>query len=460
MPSPNDAKIGREEEAKLALENTRISRPVAWMLTIGFLLTIGSVPLIQHALEIHKNLAARRAETARGEAPQTPLAPKFTNVVQELPSMEQLQAAKNPRQAWELIPSASQFKAHEDALQDDSFVVQWTLPRLQNLLVGVGVGNEQAYCGRTLGGHRWLHYRPDVDYVTSRGFLDPALLLVRQRSGEGGEVQPDPVRAIVDFERQLARRGIDLIVMPTPVKTMMHPEALSSRYSPAQGVLQNPSYSQFRERLRQNGVKVFDVSDALWQEMRRTGKSQYLQTDTHWTPPAMELSARQLGQFIEKRVKLPSQEPVVYTRTSREVTNRGDIDEMLRLPPQQTWFGMQRVRIHPVSTEDGELWYPSRAADILLLGDSFSNIYSLEGMNWGEGAGLAEQLSFVLQRPVDSITNNAGGSHVTRERLAKELARGKNRLRGKRLVIWQFAMRDLLIGDWKILELPSPKQRN
>lgn len=459
MSSPNQPKIGREAEAKLALETTRITPFVSWGLTLGFLLTIGSVPLVQHVLDIQKNLAARRLESARGEAPQTSLWPKSYDFLAELPSMEQLRAVRNPRDAWQLIPSADQFKTHEDALQDDSFLVQWTLPRLQNFGVGIGVGNEQAYCGRELAGHRWLHYRPDVDYVTSRGFLDPALLLVRRRSGEGAEIQPDPVRAIADFQRQLARRGIDLIVMPTPVKTMMHPEALSSRYSFAQGVLQNPSYSRFREILRQKGVKVFDVSDALFAEMRRGKKSQYLQTDTHWTPPAMELAARKLGEWIQKEVELPPQEPVGYTRSQRDVANRGDITEMLRLPENQTWFDLQKVQIHPVSTPDGELWYPSRAADILLLGDSFSNIYSLDGMNWGEAAGLAEQLSFALQRPVDSITNNAGGSHVTRERLARELARGKNRLRGKRLVIWQFAMRDLLIGDWKMLELPSP-QRN
>ncbi|HEX8465077.1 MAG TPA: hypothetical protein VF627_10720 [Abditibacterium sp.] len=450
------AKIGREAEAKLALEHTRISRPVAWTMTLLFLLTIVSVPLLQHVLEIRSNLAQRRAEIASQGAPQTPILPRFYDVLGELPSPAQIRAVKSPQEAWNLVPSAARFKEHEDALQNDSYVVNWLLPPLQSAMLGVGVGNEQAYVGRVVRNRQWLHYRPDVDYMTSRGFLDPSLLKVRKRSGDGDSalVQPDPIRAIVDFHRQLKSRGIQLILMPTPVKAMMHPESLSSRYVFGQGVLQNPSFSAFEAQLKALGIEVFDVSPLLLAEMRRTNAPQYLETDTHWTPAAMELSARKLGELIRQKVALSAREPVNYTRRAKSVANLGDISEMLRLPAHQTRFLPQKVEIHQVLAPDGELWFPSRRADVLVLGDSFSNIYSLEGMKWGEGAGFPEQLSFYLQRPVDSITNNAGGSHVTRERLA----RGKNRLRGKRVVVWQFAMRDLLIGNWKILELPTLKR--
>jgi alginate O-acetyltransferase complex protein AlgJ len=81
-------------------------------------------------------------------------------------------------------------------------------------------------------------------------------------------------------------------------------------------------------------------------------------------------------------------------------------------------------------------------------------------MGWGEGAGFAEQLSYHLRRPLDRIVINAGGSHTTRQQLRRELARGKDRLAGKRLVIWQFAMRDLMEGDWKLLPLPEPPRRS
>jgi alginate O-acetyltransferase complex protein AlgJ len=37
--------------------------------------------------------------------------------------------------------------------------------------------------------------------------------------------------------------------------------------------------------------------------------------------------------------------------------------------------------------------------------------------------------------------------------LANELARGRDRLAGKKLLIWQFAARELAFGNWKLLDL-------
>jgi len=450
-------RIGREEEAKLALEHTLITPATAWTLVVFFLLTIFSVPILQHVVEIRRNLAERRAAAAEGQKAEGKVLPDIYDAFQELPSWDQVRSVSTPQEAWSLIPSAARFNEHETALQDNSVIVQWTLPRAQTVLARIGVGNEQAYLGRD----GWLMYRPDVDYLTSRGFLDPALMTVRQRAGDTdtAAVQPDPVRAIVDFKEQLGARGITLIVMPAPTKSMIHPEKMSSRYTTGHGLLQNPSFPQFRQAMEGAGVKLFDVAPRLVAEKHRTDQAQYLETDTHWTPSAMELAARELANFIRSEVKLPQQESPGYTRSEQEIANLGDVAEMLKLPANQTLFKKQRVRIHPVKTPDGELWYPDRDADILLLGDSFSNIFSLGGMNWGEAAGFAEQLSYEMQRPLDTIINNAGGSHVTRQQLVRDLARGKDRLKGKKLVIWEFAMRDLLSGDWKLLKLPSGKRK-
>jgi alginate O-acetyltransferase complex protein AlgJ len=173
----------------------------------------------------------------------------------------------------------------------------------------------------------------------------------------------------------------------------------------------------------------------------------------------MELSARELAKYINDEVPLPEMDAAGYTQKTQTVSSLGDIAEMLKLPENQQLYKKQQVTIQQAQDADGEPIYPTRDADILLLGDSFSNIYSFAVMNWGEAAGFGEQLSYYLQRPFDAIINNAGGSHVTRQQLVRELARGKDRLRGKRLVIWQFAMRDLLIGDWKVLELPVAKKQ-
>ena len=96
---------------------------------------------------------------------------------------------------------------------------------------------------------------------------------------------------------------------------------------------------------------------------------------------------------------------------------------------------------------DGSGWRSSRDADVLVLGDSFSNIYSLESMGWGTSAGFVEQLSYALRRPLDRIVQNDDGAFATREMLARDAGRLKN----TRVVVYQFAERELAFGDWKIV---------
>ncbi len=72
---------------------------------------------------------------------------------------------------------------------------------------------------------------------------------------------------------------------------------------------------------------------------------------------------------------------------------------------------------------------------------------------------MAEQLSFALNRPVDTILRNDDGAYATREMLSRELAQGEDRLAGKKVVVWQFAARELAVGDWKLLDMTLKQSR-
>ncbi len=176
-------------------------------------------------------------------------------------------------------------------------------------------------------------------------------------------------------------------------------------------------------------------------------------TDTHWRPEALELVAARLADFVTRHVDLPpSRPPATLVNRWR---SRTWAMSLVCWICRTSSLGIRRssVRLRQIHTADHALWQPSRSADVLLLGDSFSNIYSLAEMNWGESAGLAEQLSFLMQRPIDRIVQNADGAFATRELLGRELASGSDRLAGKRLVIFQFAERELAVGDWKLVDL-------
>ena len=70
-------------------------------------------------------------------------------------------------------------------------------------------------------------------------------------------------------------------------------------------------------------------------------------------------------------------------------------------------------------------------------------------MGWGVSAGLGPHLALALGRGVDVIAQNDSGAFATRQVLARELDAGSDRLAGKRVVIWEFASRELAVGDWK-----------
>ena len=261
-----------------------------------------------------------------------------------------------------------------------------------------------------------------------------------------------PGQRITQFKRDLEARGIALVVMPVPVKPAIRPEMLSRRYAlpvHRRGGLQNPSYLRWIDSLRQDGIAVFDAAAAL-AAARQTGPV-YLATDTHWRPEAMELVAERLADFISARKPLPDAPSPGYRIERVEQRNTGDIARMLDLSPQSTLFPAEPVWLARVLLPDGSPWRSSRDADVLVLGDSFSNIYTLESMGWGTSAGLVEHVSYALRRPVDRLIQNDQAAFATREALQRD----PDRLQGKRVVIYQFAARELAFGDWKVLPLAA-----
>jgi hypothetical protein len=333
-------------------------------------------------------------------------------------------------------------ESFERQIEQESAIGKALRPRAQQLMTAwLGAGNERVYPGRD----GWLFYRPDVEYVTGRGFLEEREFERRVLAASEWTTlpQPDPVLAIVHFKRELEARNIALVVMPTPVKPVIHPEGLAGG---SQGTVRNASFARFTAALDQAGVAVFDPAEEL---SRGTG-DQYLRTDTHWRPEAMEAVAARLARFIEARwPAVRAFRPAVseYRVQQVEVRQTGDIVPMLDLPDGQRLYPPESVWLRRVVNEDGSGWRSSRDADVLVLGDSFSNMYSLESMGWGTSAGFVEQLSYSLRRPIDRILQNDDGAFATRAILAADAGRLKN----TRVVVYQFAERELAFGDWKIV---------
>lgn len=437
--------LSREEIAKREIGVTDIAPWLARAMTIGFLALVFAVPLLHE-------LTASNVEQGGQPAPTWPrCAAIFTRLPDVAAAFD-----RSKGDLWQRTLAANHnllksVDVYETGLKDESRLVERLLGPTQHALTKWGrLGNEKAYLGRD----GWLFYRPSVDYVTGPGFLDPRVLAKRAQSGKAyaAPAQPDPRPAIIQFAHDLARRDITLILVPAPGKATVQPERLSSRYAAVGGALHNASFEQFKHDVEREGVIVFDPAPLLRENWLRTDDDQFLKTDTHWTCQAAQTVAETLRGLIEERSLLPPRPATQYRVRSRFASNLGDIAVMLRLPDDQALFSSETVKIRRVFNGD-EPWQPDSSADVLLLGDSFTNIFSQEAMKWGASAGLAEQLSYALQRPIDRISQNDSGAFATRQTLAQELARGHDRLAGKRLVVWEFAARELAVGDWKMIPL-------
>lgn len=442
----------REEQAKLEIGHTAIASGVKWALLSVGLATLLAVPAVQTYRELRQHADGRRTSPW----------PQCFEILEALPRAARAYHEHSGNWVAKTFQAnamlVQEIEKYETKVKAESFLTESILPWAQEHLVSAGGGNEQCYVGR----QGWLFYRPGIDHCTGSGFLSRRHLARRADSARTRQPppQPDPRAAILQFHRQLAERGIRLAIMPTPDKATIHPEKFSVHYEGLRTSVHNPSYQQFLDEMKAEGVLVCDVTALLADYCRRSRVAAYLATDTHWRPEAMELAATHLARFLEKNIVLnaPAATATWY-RTSATVTNLGDIAMMLRLPRSQRTFSPETVTIRPVANAAGEPWQPDRSAEVLLLGDSFANIYSLDMMNWGKAAGLAEQLSFALNRPADAIVRNDDGAYATRAILSNELAQGEDRLAGKKVVVWQFAARELSVGDWRLLDLTRRPSR-
>ena len=436
----------REAVAAREVGHTHVGPACARALVWVFLALIGWVAPIQavidapqrpYALSIFGGVA-RAAQAFRAGAPLD--RPPAT---QAPPSFLRRLKAANDQMLHEI-------HEYEDTQKDEqhSFLTALLVAPVQTLTTGwLGHGNEQGYPGRD----GWAFFRDAVESLTGPGFLDDRQLERRAAGGTEWQPapQPDPRTAILHFHRYLENRGIQLIVAPAPVKATIHPEKLSGRYDPHDGPIQNPSFGAWIRGLEAAGVTVFDPAPML--VARKPQGDQYLETDTHWRPDAMEATAAALADAIRDLGVLEDLPRQAYRRDPQEISAHGDVAANLLRLADSGLYPQQAVTIHPVSNPDGDPWAPDPGADVLLLGDSFANIYSTTNLPWGEGAGLAEQLSLELGRPVDRISRNDGGSHAACRALEAEL-RKADRLAPKRVVIWEFAARELAVGDWQVID--------
>ena len=401
-----------DENLRRGILHTDVTRPVAALLVAAFVLIIAAIPIGQ----------AIRDKVAGDDS-----------VLLDL---------------FRHAPNKENIKQFEDDLNKASTPREWVRPQVQALITRWGgYGNVKA----VLGTPGWLYYAPGVTAVGGPGFLTPAILASRSKAAldEGAPLSPDPRPAILDFAAYLRGRGVALLLFPVPDTAILKTVELTDLARGSAGApAQNPDQRRLTAALQEAGVLVFDPTPAT---LTPGAPPRFLQQDTHWRPEWMEQVAGDLARLLSAR-GLAGGPARAWRAVAKQVSRVGDVTDMLGLPEGQTLYAPESATIHEVRDADDKPFEPNDKASVLLLGDIFTNFFSLEPMGWGEGAGLGPQLARALGRDVDVMAQNDSGAFATRQLLWNALAAGEDRLAGKRVVVWEFASRELAVGDWKPLD--------
>jgi hypothetical protein len=406
-----------DEDLRRGILRTAVTRRTAWALVLPFLLVVYAIPVGQIIRD-------RRA------GDESVLLDLFRHA-----------------------PTRENIRQFEEELDKASTARELLRPRMQAQLTRFGgYGNGKATIGR--GG--WLFYTPGITAVGGPPFLNREVQAARRIAAEtAGDppVSPDPRPAILAFARVLTGRGIRLVVFPVPDKASLQPLELHGRARAAGRPARNPDAARFAAELEAAGVAVFDPTPST---LEAGEPPRFMKQDTHWTPAWMEDVAGQLAGFLVTRGFVPrdpgSERARVWKTVAKTMSRVGDVTDMLGLPEGQTLFAPESQTIPEVQDATGVPFEPSERGTVLVLGDSFTNVFTLEPMGWGTSAGLVPHLARALGRDVDAIARNDAGAHATRRMLFDALAGGEDRLAGKTVVVWELASRELAVGDFKPID--------
>lgn len=301
-------------------------------------------------------------------------------------------------------------------------------------------GNRKTY----LGYDGWLFYQPEFAALSGYGPLreEPRSPMKDPSIGKLHTAK----ETILEYHAQLKERGIQLMLVPVPVKATIYPESITGTIPrESEAPVFHPDEGQLHLDLRDAGIDIVDITPALLQ-LKERKKPVYLKQDTHWTFDTMQIMAKALATHIRKTHPTLTEKQPEDMITPRAITGRspGDLLNLLDLPKGSTLYPLEEQTY--VSVPDIQ---PDPQSEIVLMGDSFVNIYHDPALGFAPPgstekmhAGFAQYLSLYLGRPLDVIAVNGGGATDVRRVLAR---RADDEVRAKKLIVWVLSARDLLL---------------
>jgi len=288
----------------------------------------------------------------------------------------------------------------------------------------------------------WLFFAPEFRSLTAGPFWGEHAQKVSRANNKRFA---DPLEPIVDFHRQLKGAGIRLLVVPVPAKVAVYPERLAKNLSFGPVRKDNKSlppridthHLAFHKLLAARGVEVVDLLPVFLAHRHDRRGPLYCKTDTHWSGRGVALAAATILGKLDDPAWLRSLPRLNSATRIRPFTITGDLARMLNpdKPVRETltltFLGKSNNGGRPIPTP------LSRTSPVLVTGDSHTLVFHDPTLH-AAGAGLPDHIAAGLGIPVDLVGVRGSGATATRI----SLLRRKDNLKGKKLVIWCFSIRE------------------
>lgn len=244
----------------------------------------------------------------------------------------------------------------------------------------------------------------------------------------------NPLPRLLELKNYLDSIGVQLLVVPVPVKEEIYGERLVAG-TPAD-LCVNPAGREFTREMLAAGLDVLDIYPALM--AAKAGDEpphfSYQRYDTHWALPGMLAAMEQLAARVTQYSWYAESGAQPGSLNMQETTTMREGDLVAHLPDaEKTKYPADTLPVMKIF-KGAEPYKGGKNAPILLMGDSFTGVFeSVDQKSGGPGSLLA----FATGLDVQVLTSWGGGPGVYHR-----MMKMKKDMQSKRLVIYMMTARD------------------
>jgi alginate O-acetyltransferase complex protein AlgJ len=246
-----------------------------------------------------------------------------------------------------------------------------------------------------------------------------------ERSVAGNLMTP----IVVGMSRWFGAQGIDLILVPVPIKPEVYPDKLLADKSLVPEDLN--VIPHIRRRLLsflEKDVEVVDLYPLFMKARKTSVRGLYMTADSHWREEPQRIAAREIANKLRRYpwVKRSLAAPPLYTEVETPRNEPPTFEPYL--PPEDAAVIAAKLSgtmrdVQPVRPGGVEVTSPG--SPVLVTGDSFVSFgYPLSG-------GLVGHIALAINQPV-SVIQTDGNVVAT----FQDMFRDPSILAGKKVVVW------------------------